>query len=168
MELSEKKSRPIAAKLNHWTSMDFNLWQRRNGCFFENSHCRIFEIQLVFNWHTGAGKPRVCNPKSSVVIFFTHLTLTRTLIAEAIGGEFEIKHRNQIEELRPWIFGRDFGDSGVPFWRLIVHPGASRRQKSILEVLTDLGAQNESSGACLRDINANVCACSECIGKQTH
>lgn len=97
MELSEKKSRPIAAKLNHWTSMDFNLWQRRNGCFFENSHVRIFEIQLVLNWHTGAGKPRVCNPKSSVVIFFTHLTLTRTLIAEAIGGEFEIKHRNQVE-----------------------------------------------------------------------
>ena len=43
-----------------------------------------------------------------------------------------------------------FGNIGGPFWRILVHSGASVPQKSIPDDLTDLGTQNESSGACLR------------------
>ena len=53
---------------------------------------------------------------------------------------------------RPWILGSDFGDSGVAFSFVMAHRGVSGLQKSILEVLTDLCAQNEKSRAGQRPI----------------
>ena len=58
--------------------------------------------------------------------------------------------RNPLVELRVWILDLVFGNSGTPSWPILADSGASGPQTSILEVLTDLGTQNESSGACLR------------------
>ncbi len=46
-----------------------------------------------------------------------------------------------------WIFEIVFANFGVLFWLILAHPGASGPQKTILDDLTDLRAQNESSGA---------------------
>ena len=58
--------------------------------------------------------------------------------------------RNPLLEPRVWILELIFGNFGGPFWLIFVHSGPSRPQKSISDDLTDLGTQNESSGACLR------------------
>lgn len=56
------------------------------------------------------------------------------------------------QQPRPWIIGPDFGTSNlrVLFSVIFAHLGASGPQKYRLEVMTDLCAQNESSGAGLR------------------
>ena len=43
-----------------------------------------------------------------------------------------------------------FAIFGGPFWLILVDSGASRPRNRIPDDLTDLGTQNESSGACLR------------------
>ena len=58
--------------------------------------------------------------------------------------------RNPLLEPRVWILDPVFGDFGGPFWLILADSGASGPQTSILDVLTDLGTQNESSGACVR------------------
>ena len=58
--------------------------------------------------------------------------------------------RNLLLELRVWILDFVFGNFGGPFWLVLVDWGASGPQTSIPDDLTDLGTQNESSGACLR------------------
>ena len=58
--------------------------------------------------------------------------------------------RNPLLEPRVWILDSIFGNFGGPFWPILAHSGASGLQKSIPDDLTDLGIQNESSGACLR------------------
>ena len=58
--------------------------------------------------------------------------------------------RNPLLELRVWILDLVFGNLGGPFWPILADWGASGPQKSIPDDLTDLGTQNESSGACLR------------------
>ena len=58
--------------------------------------------------------------------------------------------RNPLLEPRVWILDLVFGNFGGPFWPILAYSGASGPQKSILDVLTDLGTQSESSGACAR------------------
>ena len=58
--------------------------------------------------------------------------------------------RNPLLEPSVWILELNFGNFGGPFWLIPAHSGASGRQKSIPDDLTDLGTQNESSRACLR------------------
>ena len=58
--------------------------------------------------------------------------------------------RNPLLEPRVWILDVIFGDFGGPFWPILADSGASGHQTSIPDDLTDLGTQNESSGACLR------------------
>ena len=55
--------------------------------------------------------------------------------------------RNPLLELRPWILELVFGNFGGLFWPILADLGASGPQKSIPDGLTDLCAQNESSGA---------------------
>ena len=67
---------------------------------------------------------------------------------QLLGGKLLV--RNPLLEPRVWILELIFENFGGPFWLIFIHSGPSRRQTSILDDLTDLGTQNESSGACLR------------------
>ena len=66
------------------------------------------------------------------------------------GLQARLLLRNPLLEPRVWILDPIFGKVGGPFWLILADSGASGHQKSIPDVLTDLGAQNESSGACVR------------------
>ena len=56
---------------------------------------------------------------------------------------------NPLMEPKVWILELIFGKFGSPFWLILANSGASELRKLILDDLTDLGTQNESSGACL-------------------
>ena len=68
-------------------------------------------------------------------------------------GKLQVKFllRQPLLELRVWILELVFGNFGGPFWPILADWGASGPQQSILDDLTDLGTQNESSGA--RSVN---------------
>ena len=58
--------------------------------------------------------------------------------------------RNPLLEPRVWILELIFGNFGGPFCLILTDFGRSAPRKSIPDDPTDLGTQNESSGACLR------------------
>ena len=74
-----------------------------------------------------------------------------------VDAQARLLLRNPLLEPRVWILELIFGNFGGQFWPIFARSGPSRPEKSIPDDLTDLGTQNESSGACLRPDFGHFC-----------
>ena len=69
---------------------------------------------------------------------------------EDLAVQGRLLFRNPLLEPRVWILDSIFGKFCGLFWLILPGSGASGLRKSIPDDLTDLGTQNDSSGACPR------------------